>query len=261
MTASPALGAPIAIVGTACRFPGEIESPDDLWEFLRQGRDAITGVPSARWVDAGDERATSRRCGGFLGDVEGFEASFFRVSPTAAASVDPQHRVLLEVAASALEDAGLVLEGARSKQGGVFVGISNSDFAFLRQRARSHVGLNDAPGFVAYNLDLRGPTLAVDAACASSLVATCLACDSLRRQECDFALAAGVNLVLMPERIDHAQRAGHFSHAGHCRSFDSRADGYVLSDGVGVIVLKLLSRAIADGDFVIATILGGAVNN
>ncbi|MBN6037097.1 type I polyketide synthase [Amycolatopsis sp. 195334CR] len=256
----------IAIVGLSCRLP-QAPDPRRFWALLRDGVDAITTMPGDRWdsdtpVPPGAER------GGFLDGVADFDAAFFSISPREAAIMDPQQRLVLELAWEALEDAGLVPSTLRGADAGVFVGSIGSDYGTLMQRAgliNQHTITGTNRGIIAnrvsYALGLRGPSVAVDAAQSSSLVAVHLACESLRNGESSIALAGGVNLNLAPESTLTAARFGGLSPSGRAYTFDARADGYVRGEGGGLVVLKPLARALADGDPVYAVIRGGAVNN
>ena len=239
---------PIAIVGMACRFPGA-ENVEAFWRLLRDGVDAITEVPPGRWETRRPHGFASR--GGFLKQVDGFDAHFFGISPREAAQIDPQQRLLLEVAWEALEDAGYAPDRLGGTRTGVFVGISNSDYAQLQFNADAspdaYAGTGSALSIAAnrlsYLLDLHGPSMAVDTACSSSLVAVHAACQSLRAGESRAALAGGVNLLLTPKLTEALARAGMMSADGRCKTFDAAADGYVRAEGCGVVVLKRLSDA------------------
>ncbi|WFB10776.1 AMP-binding protein [Streptomyces sp. LX-29] len=265
---------PIAVVGMACRLPGA-EDTDDFWKLLLEGTDAIGEVPAERWdADAlydprlGRPGTTSTRWGGFLSRVADFDPEFFGIAPSEAAAIDPQQRLLLEVAWEALENAALVPDALAGSATGVYVGISNNDYTRLTAGAKealdAHYGTGNALSIAAnrlsYLLDLRGPSMAVDTACSSSLVAVHQACEALRRGEATLALAGGVNLILSPDYTAVFSRARMMAADGRCKAFDERADGYVRSEGCGVVVLKPLSRAQADGDRVLAVIRGSAVN-
>lgn len=264
---------PIAVVGIGCRFPGA-SGADDFWRLLCDGVDAIAeAVPQQRqrlfggsaWLSSADD-ATGR--GGFIADVDQFDADFFRITPQEAAAMDPQQRLLLEVACEALEDAWLPHERMRDRRAGVFVGISGGEYASL-QLAAGRVGAYFGPGSalsiaanrISYTLGLRGPSIAVDTACSSSLVAVHMACRSLRDGDCEVALVGGANLLLRPEVSRSLAAAGALAKDGRCKTFDARADGYVRGEGAGVVVLKPLSTAVADGDRVYAVIRGSGVNN
>ncbi|MEK7326261.1 MAG: beta-ketoacyl synthase N-terminal-like domain-containing protein, partial [Chloroflexota bacterium] len=267
---------PIAIVGLGCRFPGA-NSPEAFWQLLQNGVDAIAEVPADRWdVDAlfdPDPTAPgkiSTRWGGFLKDVDQFDPHFFGISPREAAYMDPQQRLLLEVAWEALEDAGQTKEGLAGSRTGVFVGIHShsADYCLLQfadpARMDFYTGTGTAhnvvSGRLSYLFDLQGPNVAVDTACSSSLVALHLAVQSLRNGECGLALAGGINLILSPEFTIAASRMHMLAPDGRCKAFDAGADGFVRGEGCGVVVLKRLSDALADGDNILAVIRGTATN-
>jgi acyl transferase domain-containing protein/acyl-CoA synthetase (AMP-forming)/AMP-acid ligase II/acyl carrier protein len=267
-------GEPIAIVGIGCRFPGA-RGPAAFWRLLHEGVDAISEVPAARWdlrslfdADPAAPGKMSTRWGGFLNAVDEFDAPHFGISPREAERMDPQQRLLLEVAWEALEDAGLPPERVRSSSTGVFVGLSNVDYARFQlgvpEALDAYAGTGNAASIAANRLsfffDFHGPSLTVDTACSSALVAVHLACQSLRTGECSLALAGGVNVIVDPGPTVVFSKAGLMAPDGRCKVFDARADGYVRSEGCGVVVLKPLSRAEADGDPVYAVILGSAVN-
>ena len=262
---------PIAIVGMACRLPGDVRNPDDLFELLIAGNEAITEIPAERgWPDAlydpdPEHRGSIyTRRGGFLSHVDRFEAGFFRMSPQEVRAVDPQHRLLLELSWEALEHAGispLALKGSRT---GVFVGLTTSDYVHVMANAGPAATTNPfasignvaaaASGRISYFLGLQGPSLTVDTACSSSLVAAHLACQSLQAGETDLALVGGVNLMLRPEVTILLCGARALSVVGRCRSFDASADGYVRGEGGGVVVLRRLSDAIEREDPIAAVI-------
>jgi acyl-CoA synthetase (AMP-forming)/AMP-acid ligase II/acyl carrier protein len=243
----------VALVGIGCRFPGAA-GPEELWRLLRQGGDAITEVPAGRFSES--VGAAEVRWGGFLADIAGFDHEFFGISRREAERIDPQQRLLLEVSWEALEDAGLVPERLERSATGVFVGISSYDYGRLQLGANDAVDLYSNTGSalaiaanrVSYLFDWRGPSVAVDTACSGSLVAVHLACESLARGECDVALAGGVNLILSPAVTRAFALMGVMAADGRCKSFGAGADGYVRSEGAGMIVLKRLDRAVADGD-------------
>ncbi|EFL30367.1 polyketide synthase [Streptomyces viridochromogenes DSM 40736] len=256
---------PIAVVGLACRLPGA-DGPAAFWELLG-GTSAITDVPRDRW-GAGEPSAVRR--GGFLDDVAGFDASFFAVSPREAAAMDPQQRLVLELVWEALEDAGILPASLRSTRTSVFVGTLRDDYTnLLYQRGTDAIGQHTMTGVnrgvianrVSYHLGLHGPSLTVDAAQSSSLVAVHLACESLRSGESTTAIAAGVNLNLLAENTVTEQRFGALSPDGVTYTFDARANGFVPGEGGGVVLLKPLRQAVADGDRVYGVIRGSAVNN
>jgi amino acid adenylation domain-containing protein len=264
----------MAIVGMGCRFPGA-DSPAAFWRLLAEGVDAVREVPADRWDAAAaygagpDARAAEgTRWGGFVEGIDRFDAGFFSIAPREAEQMDPQQRLLLETAWEALDDAGLDAERLAGSRTGVFVGISGSDYgrAQLSDPARGDAytgtggALSIAANRLSYALDLRGPSMAVDTACSSSLVALHLACRSLREGECDAALVGGVNALLSPAVTVSLARAGLISPDGRCRAFDTGASGYVRGEGAGVVVIKPLSRAVADGDRVYAAILATHLN-
>lgn len=276
--ATTARDAPIAIVGMGLRTPGGATNADELWRLLRDGVDATSEVPRARWnmdsLYAADRNTPGRmytRRGGFLGDVSGFDAEFFGLSAREAEAIDPQQRLLLEVAFEAIDDAGYPKEQLRESATGVFVGIISNEYG--SDIARPGIPENvDAyhvignigsavAGRVSYHLGLRGPSMALDTACSSSLVAVHLACQSLRAGECDRALAGGVNLILSPIGSLALCRAQALAGDGRCKTFDATADGYGRGEGCGVVVLRRLSQALADGDRVLGVIRGSAVNH
>ncbi|NEO71584.1 polyketide synthase, partial [Moorena sp. SIO3H5] len=239
---------PIAIIGMSCRFPGGVDSPESFWQLLNDGVDAISEVPSNRWninnyydPDPDATGKISTRDGGFLSQIDGFDAPFFCISPREVQSLDPQQRLLLEVSWEAIERANIVPDQLFNSLTGVFIGIGSSDY--LNQLATSEVpqaywGTGNAPsaatGRLSYILGLTGPNLAVETACSSSLVSLHLACQSLRQQECNLALAGGVNLLLSPETSIIFSQAKMLSPDGRCKTFDASANGYVRGEGCGV---------------------------
>ncbi|MEV4383069.1 SDR family NAD(P)-dependent oxidoreductase [Streptosporangium sp. NPDC049644] len=266
---------PIAVIGLSCRLPGGADSPEALWRLLVEGRDAVREGPHERWdVDAFYDEdpdvpgRTTSRWAGYLDDIAGFDAAFFGITAREAAAMDPQHRLLLEVAWESLEHAGIPPDGLTNSRTGVFAGLSHFDYA-LRMTGRytemnAYTGTGNvhstAVGRISYLLGLVGPSIAVDTACSSSLVAIHLACQSLRLRESDLALAGGVNLLIRPEDMIVGSQWGMFSPRGRCHPFDTRADGFVRGEGAGVVVLKRLTDALRDGDRVLAVVRGSAVN-
>ncbi|WP_255637750.1 type I polyketide synthase [Amycolatopsis sp. DSM 110486] len=261
---------PIAVVGISCRLPGAPD-PARFAALLSTGRDHVTEVPPGRAAaDAFAMFPELAARGGFLDDVAGFDAAFFGISPREAASMDPQQRLMLELAWEAFEDAAIVPERLRKTATGVFVGAIADDYAALVHErgavgvsAHTLTGLNRAmiPNRISYTLGLRGPSLAVDTGQSSSLVAVHLAAESVRRGECSIAVAGGVNLNLAAASTVAVARMGALSRSGRCHTFDARADGYVRGEGGGAVVLKRLSAAVADGDRIYCVLRGGAVNN
>ncbi|MEM7125062.1 MAG: SDR family NAD(P)-dependent oxidoreductase [Chloroflexota bacterium] len=265
-----ALHEPIAVVSMACRFPNA-DTPEAFWQLLQNGVDMVQEVPPSRWnVDDfyDPHRPTLgksyTREAGFLEDVEHFDPLFFGISPREAVGMDPHHRLLLEVAWEALERAGIAPSSLIDSQTGVFVGIGASDYTVGGQdltHAVTNTGHSAAAGRLAYTLGLQGPTIAVDTACSSSLVSLHLACQSLRTGECAQALAGGVNLTLSPFGYISLSQAQALATDGRCKTFDASADGYGRGEGSGMVLLKRLSDAEADGDTILAVIKGSAVNH
>ncbi len=271
---------PIAVVGMACRLPGGVSTPDDYWQLLHEGRSGVIRVPEDRWdADAyfsDDHTRPGTICnreGGFLTSwqPDQFDAEFFGISPREAIAMDPQQRLLLEVAWEALENAGVTPKAVRNSQTGIYVGLTTSDYYWLSTDGDVRPedfdpylpfgnASNFAAGRLSYFLGAHGPAVVLDTACSSSLVAIHLACQSLRRRETDQALAAGTNLILTPENSIACSRWGMLAPDGQCKTFDAAANGYVRSEGCGVIVLKRLSDAVRDGDNVLALVRGSAVN-
>ena len=268
-------GEPIALIGVGCRFPGAPD-PAAFWQLLSEGRDAISEVPENRWnlgalydPDPTTPGTMNTRWGGFIHQIDRFDAAFFGISPREASRIDPQQRLLLEVAWEALEDAHQVVDQLAGTKTGVFIGISTNDYG---RRQFSHPSLIDAyagtgnalsiaANRISYQFDLLGPSIAIDTACSSALVAVHLACRSLWNAEATLALAGGVNLILSPDIAINFTKAGVMAPDGRCKAFDARANGYVRGEGAGIVVLKPLSQALADHDRVYAVILGSAVNN
>jgi amino acid adenylation domain-containing protein len=258
---------PIAIVGIGCRFPGA-SGPAAFWDLLRNGIEAIGEVPDSRWTEQDLRGLDFPRRSGFLRDIDRFDAAFFDITRREAMFLDPQHRMLLEIAWEALEDAGQSPDRLAGMPVGVFIGISTNDYAFIQvKRGGAAIGhrVTGNSGSIAANrishfFDFRGPSLAVDTACSSSLVSTLMACRSLWDGESDIALAGGSNLLLQTQVFAGFAKSGFLSPDGHCRAFDAGANGYVRGEGAGIVVLKPLSRAIADGDAIYAIIRGGAMN-
>ncbi|MEV8115867.1 SDR family NAD(P)-dependent oxidoreductase [Streptomyces xiamenensis] len=270
---------PVCVVGMACRFPGGADSPERFWELLSAGYDAARDVPADRWdaharyaedPDAPGTAYTTK--GAFVDDLAGFDAAFFGISPREALRMDPQQRMLLEVAWQALQDAGCAPDRLRSTATGVFVGMMpGSQYASL-QRERGGPGVLDDPylglgtsssvvaGRLSYLLDLRGPALLLDTACSSSLVALHLAARSLRSGESDLALVGGVSAILHPDTYRQGSKMRMLARDGRCKTFDAAADGFLMGEGCGVVVLERLSEATARGHRVLAVIRGSAVN-
>jgi acyl transferase domain-containing protein/NADPH:quinone reductase-like Zn-dependent oxidoreductase/NAD(P)-dependent dehydrogenase (short-subunit alcohol dehydrogenase family)/acyl carrier protein len=272
---SEAADEPIAIIGLACRFPGA-HNPTEFWNLLCEGIDAVTEVPADRWdadafydPDLAAVGKMNSRWGGFIGKVDGFDAQFFGISPREASRMDPQQRIMLELAWEALEDAGQVPAMLAGSRTGVFVGIGTIDYGRmqvgnLKTASNPYAGtggaLSIAANRISYVFNFRGPSVAVDTACSSSLVAAHLACQSLWSGESSLALAGGVNVIIDPKPSVALSKGGFLSPDGRCRAFDAKANGYVRAEGAGIIVLKRLSKAREDGDPVYGVIRATATN-
>ncbi|MBW4479945.1 MAG: SDR family NAD(P)-dependent oxidoreductase [Tolypothrix brevis GSE-NOS-MK-07-07A] len=270
---------PIAIIGTGCRFPGGANTPQMFWQRLQNGFDAIQEVPLERWyIDAySDSNSETEdkiytRQGGFLDvGVDGFDAEFFGIAPREIVSMDPQQRLLLEVTWEALENAGQAPDKLAGSQTGVFVGINTSDYLHLHKGFQDPSHLNAyfftgntfsiAAGRLSYILGLQGPSIALDTSCSSSLVSIHLACESLRTGGCNLALAGGVHLMLSSGAFIVLSKMRALATDGRCKTFDAAADGYGRGEGCGIVVLKRLSDAIANGDNILAMIRGSAINH
>lgn len=267
---------PLAIVAMACRFPGGSNDPESFWQTIDSGKDAIQEVPASRWdIDAyydADPEAPGRmytRWGGFVEDIDQFDAAFFGISPREARELDPAQRLLLEVTHEALERGGISPASLSGSPTGVFIGSRGGDYFQGQTDWRPEdatryyaTGNSDSTlaGRLAYQWNLTGPCFALDTACSSSLVALHEAALSLRRGECSAAIVGGVNTLLDPFGTISVCKASMLSRDGRCKAFDASADGYVRSEGCGVVVLKRLSRAEADGDRILALVRGSAVN-
>jgi acyl transferase domain-containing protein len=264
---------PIAIVGMACRFPGGAVDPASYWQLLCTEVDAIRETPADRWnPDTCFGRETpgqaDLRWGGFLDRIDEFDNHFFGISDREAELMDPQQRMLLELAWEALEDAGMPPSSLRGSRTGVFVGIGNSDYGILLSRDTSQSdayvstgsSLSIAANRISFAFDLTGPSVAMDTACSSSLVALHQACLSIRHGESEMALVAGANLMLSPVPTANLAQAGFLASDGHVRAFDKAATGYVRGEGAGVIVVKPLAAAVENRDPIYAVIRGSAVN-
>ena len=269
---------PIAVVGMACRFPGS-DGLEEYWDLLQSGRSAVTGGGSGSEVGRiaeifsnTDPRNQASRFAAFIDDVEQFDTSFFRISPLEAQYLDPQQRLALEMSWKALEDAGIDPNGLRGSRTGVYGGILRSDYRGLAEEvgnasgpasslyAATGTSSSTAIGRISYVLGLQGPAISVDTACSSSLVAVHQAVSGLRQDEADLALAGGVNVILSADVTDARANAGMLAPDGRCKTFDASANGYVRGEGCGMLVLKRLSDAEADGDRIWGVIIGSALN-
>jgi len=265
---------PIAIIGVGCRFPGA-KDPKSFWQLLRNGVDAIAQVPKERWdidkfydPEPGTPGKMSTRWGGFLEQVDQFEPSFFGISPREVERMDPQQRLVLEVAWESLENAGIAPSKLSGSQTGVFIALGNYDYCRLLSKDLSLVNAYDGTGNtlsiaanrLSYILNLRGPSVLIETACSSSLVALHFACRSLQSGESNLCLVGGASLMLSPEPFITYSHARMMAADGRCKTFDASADGYVRGEGCGVVVLKRLSDAVRDEDNIMAVIKGTAVN-
>ncbi|MGC0335540.1 beta-ketoacyl synthase N-terminal-like domain-containing protein [Streptomyces sp. SLBN-8D4] len=261
---------PVAVIGVGCRLPGGVHGPADYWRLLTEGVDAIRRVPEDRWRDFTPfPPEDAPRYGGYLDDIAGFDADFFRITPREAAVMDPQQRILLEVVHEALVHAAVPAASLAGTATGVFVGVSAPEYGSLTGADPATVdpwapaggALSVTAGRLAYVLDTRGPSMAVDTACSSSLVAVHHACVSLRTGESDTAIAAGVNLLLSPVVTMAFRRAGALAPDGRCKPFSPDANGIGRGEGCAAVILKRLSDAERDGDRVLAVIRATAVNS
>ncbi|MFF4603062.1 SDR family NAD(P)-dependent oxidoreductase [Streptomyces sp. NPDC001339] len=266
----------IAVVGAACRLPGGIHDLDGLWAALVEGRDAVGEVPaerfeSRRFADTSMPRTGKSYtvAGGFLEDIAGFDAAYFGIAPKEAAHMDPQHRLLMELAVEALDDAGIAAERLAGSDTAVYVGVSDASYGALQLMVPENVNaytMSGGASSIAANrlshfFDLRGPSMAVDTACSSSLVALDRACRTLLDGSSRVALSAGVNALLSPYHYVGFSQAAMLSPTGRCASFSAHADGFVRAEGGGLVVLKKLADAVADGDRIHGVILGTASNS
>src|SRR6202040_3943708 len=253
----------IAIIGVGCRFPGGVSSKDSLWKLLIEGREGVVEVPPNRWnagryydAEPGVAGKSITQRGGFIDAIDQFDPQFFGISPREAPYVDPQHRLLLETAWEAIEDAGLVLDFEKGTDLGVFVGISHNDYQGIQSTPSDHFGISAhtptgsahsiAANRISYCLNLRGPSVAMDTACSSALTAVHSACEHIWAGRGEAALAGGGTVMISPE--------------GRCSAFDASASGFVRGEGAGMVLLKRLSRAIEDGDPIQGVILGTSIN-
>ena len=268
---------PIAIIGMAMRLPGKIKNAKDFWNVLVNGIDCIEEVPANRWdkdalydADPNTPGKLYIKEGGFIEDIEYLDGSFFNISPIELESTDPQQRVLLEVSHEAFENAGIDVNGLIGSDTGVFIGIDNVDYESKQLRSKDYklingycytsTGPTGASGRISYTMGLRGPCMTIDTACSSALTCTHVAAQSLRNKDCKIALVGGASIITEPDQSLSFCRLGAQSPEARCKSFDDDANGYIRSEGVCTMVLKLLSEAQKDGDNILAIIKGTAVN-
>lgn len=258
---------PIAIIGMSCRFPGASTNPGRFWSLLAEGRDGIRQTPPERTSYAEFKQVPY---GGFIDNMDSFDAELFHINEQEAQAMDPQHRLLLELTWEALENAGLSPQTLVNSPTGIFIGISSSDYSYLQAQSGqkapgAYFGLGNAhsaaAGRLAYFLGTRGEALAIDTACSSSLVAVAKACQDLQDGHCEMAIVGGVNALFDPVLSEALMQAGMLSPTGHCHVFDAQADGYVRSEGCGVLILKRLRDAEIQGDTILAVIKSAVINS
>src|SRR3954464_6708879 len=267
----------IAIIGVGCRFPGGANDTDSFWKLLVEGREAVCEVPADRWnierhydSEPGVAGESIAKRGGFLDQIDQFDPQFFGISPREAPYVDPQHRLLLETAWEAIEDAGMVLDFEKGSDIAVYVGISHNDYQGIQSTAFDHFGVaphtptgsahSIAANRISYCLNLRGPSVAMDTACSSALTAIHTACEHIWAGRGDTALAGGVTVMITPGGFIGFSQASMLSPDGRCAAFDATASGFVRGEGAGMVLLKRLSQAVADGDPIQGVIVGTALN-
>ncbi|MDP1588567.1 MAG: type I polyketide synthase, partial [Prosthecobacter sp.] len=268
----------IAIIGIGCRFPGGVNDAESFWKLLEDGREAVCDVPADRWnverfydAEPGIVGKTVAKRGGFIDGIDQFDPQFFGISPREAPYIDPQQRLLLETAYEAIEDAGVVLDLDQGTDIGVFVGISHNDYQGLQHTATDRAGISAhtptgsahsiAANRISYCLHLTGPSIAMDTACSSALTSVHVACEHILAGHCKTAMAGGVTVMITPDGFIGFSQAGMLSPEGKCKAFDASANGFVRGEGAGMVLLKKLSDAIADGDPIHAVIVGSAVNS
>jgi polyketide synthase 5 len=267
---------PVAVIGMACRLPGGIDSPEQLWEALLRGDDLITEIPPDRWdldeyydPEPGVPGRSVSKWGAFVDDVAGFDSEFFGIGEREATAIDPQHRLLLETSWEAVEHAGLSPTRLAGSRTGVYVGLTHSDYILAAADAHALEGpygflgnnFSMASGRIAYSMDLHAPAITVDTACSSGLVTVHMACRSLHEGECDLALAGGATVTLDPRKASAGSAGGMLSPTGHCHAFDVAADGFTSGEGCAMVLLKRLPDALRDGDRILAVVRGTALNN
>jgi phthiocerol/phenolphthiocerol synthesis type-I polyketide synthase C len=259
---------PIAIIGMACTFPGDIETPEDFWKLLASGQNAISAIPTTRWDKTAEQSAVTY--GGFLNNIDTFDAAFFGISPQEARLMDPQQRILLETSWKALEYAGIDPKSLVDSETGVYVGISQHDYEHILRSSQTADSLSSyaltgnvaaaSSGRISYIMGLQGPSITLDTACSSSLVAIDMACSHLHDRQCDLAIVGGVNLILDLDTSTILSKTQVLATDGRCKVFDAKADGYVRSEGCGVVILKSLKDALANHDQILAVIQASSVN-
>ncbi len=267
----------IAIIGIGCRFPGGVNDAESFWQLLVEGRDAVSEVPADRWnveryydAEPGLAGKSIAKRGGFLDQIDQFDPQFFGISPREAPYIDPQQRLLLETAWEAIEDAGQVLDFEKGTDIGVFMGVSHNDYQNIQGGGTDRKGISShsptgsahsiAANRISYCFNLSGPSLSMDTACSSALTAVHLACESLRAGRCKMAMAGGVTVIITPDGFIGFSQAGMLSPDGACKAFAAEANGFVRGEGAGIVLLKPLSQAIADGDPIQGVILGSSLN-
>ena len=270
-------GEDIAIIGIGCRFPGGVNDAESFWQLLVEGRDAVSQVPADRWnverfydAEPGLAGKSIAKRGGFLDQIDQFDPQFFGISPREAPYIDPQQRLLLETAWEAIENAGQVLDFEKGTDIGVFMGVSHNDYQNIQGGGTDRKGISAhsptgsahsiAANRISYCFNLSGPSLSMDTACSSALTAVHLACESLRAGRCKMAMAGGVTVIITPDGFIGFSQAGMLSPDGKCKAFAAEANGFVRGEGAGIVLLKPLSQALADGDPIQGVILGSALN-
>ncbi|MBU2985630.1 amino acid adenylation domain-containing protein [Saccharophagus degradans] len=258
----------IAIVGMACRFPGNVHTPEEYWALLSNSVDPVSEMPASRWGQVQNNKLVTRQVG-YLEDIDLFDPYFFGITPSEAESMDPQQRLLLEICHQALENSGVRVPDIKGSRTGVFVGISGTEYAGIGRElgnatsTYTYTGtmFNTAAGRIAYTFGLQGPCVSLDTACSSSLTAVHLGSNELKANSCDRVIAAAVGLMLTSDGHICFSQMNALSPSGRSRSFDDGADGYIRSEGCAAVVLKRLSDAQRDGDNVLAVIRGSAINH
>lgn len=267
----------IAIIGIGCRFPGGINDAESFWKLLTEERDAVSDVPSDRWnvdrfydAESGIAGKSVAKRGGFIEGIDQFDPQFFGISPREAPYIDPQQRLLLETAWEAMEDAGVILDLEAGTNIGVFMGVSHNDYQNIQGGSTDRSGISShsptgnahsiAANRISYCFNLTGPSLAVDTACSSALTAVHLACEQIRQGRCEMAMAGGVTVMITPDGFIGFSQAGMLSPDGRCAAFAASANGFVRGEGAGIVLLKPLHQALADGNPIHGVILGSALN-